>query len=325
MSSGAQGQMANSERLHLDRLQQMLGTRLLGKGEARLLYLPVVDSTNRLAMQRAIEAAPSESLEGLVALTETQTAGRGRQGRRWVDVAGRNVLLSLVLYPRFPLPLVTMFSALAVVEAIADIAGLVAGIKWPNDILIGERKVAGILIETSSDRAGRLVAVLGIGVNVNGRSKDLAIEQSTGGSVQSCPEAPAAASAPLVQVPTPTTLEAECGRQVSREVFISRLLEHLEDSYLALQQEGRALAERSALAASPVSAAFFSLPVARHIRERWRSRLQTLGRLVRIQQGARQLEGRAEEVTESGELLLCCRSGERVTVTWGDVGHLSSG
>ncbi|MBE3568170.1 MAG: biotin--[acetyl-CoA-carboxylase] ligase [Thermogemmatispora sp.] len=301
----------------------MLGTRLIGRGEARLFYVPVVDSTNTLAMLRAVEAVPGESLEGLVVLTESQTAGRGRQGRRWVDVAGRNVLLSLVLYPRFPLPLVAMFSALAVLDAIAETAGLVAGIKWPNDVLIGERKVAGILIETSSDRAGRLVAVLGIGVNVNGRSEDLAIEQSEGGSVQSSPKAPAAASAPLVQAPTPTTLETECGRSLSREAFIAQLLEHVEDSYLALQEEVGALPERSALLTPPVSAAFFSLPVARHIRERWRSRLQTLGRMVRIQQGARQLEGWAEEVNESGELLLRCRSGERVTVTWGDVGHLS--
>ncbi|MBX5450803.1 biotin--[acetyl-CoA-carboxylase] ligase [Thermogemmatispora sp.] len=315
--------MTGSERLHLDRLRQVLGTRLIGRGEACLLYLPVVDSTNTLAMQRAIEAGPGESVEGLVVLTESQTAGRGRQGRRWVDVAGRNVLLSMVLYPRFPLPLLTMFSALAVLEAIADTAGLVATIKWPNDILIGERKVAGILIETSSDRAGRLVAVLGIGVNVNGRSEDLAIEQSAGGSVQSRPEAPAAASAPLVQAPTPTTLEAECGHVISREAFISHLLEHVEDSYLALQKEAEAHPELSALSAPVRAAAAFSLPVARLIRERWRSRLQTLGRAVRIQQGARQLEGKAEEVNESGELLLRCRSGELVTVTWGDVGHLS--
>src|SRR5579875_1990795 len=138
VSRGVPGQMANSERLHLDRLRQMLGTRLIGRGEARLFYVPVVDSTNTMAMLRAVEAVPGESLEGLVVLTESQTAGRGRQGRRWVDVAGRNVLLSLVLYPRFPLPLMTMFSALAVLEAIADTAGLVAAIKWPNDILIGE-------------------------------------------------------------------------------------------------------------------------------------------------------------------------------------------
>ncbi|WP_376796384.1 biotin--[acetyl-CoA-carboxylase] ligase [Thermogemmatispora sp.] len=316
--------MASSERLQLDRLQQIVGTRLIGRGEGRLLYLPVVGSTNTLAMQRASEVGPSESLEGLVVLTESQTAGRGRQGRRWVDVAGRNVLLSLVLYPRFPLPLVTMFSSLAVLEAIAETAGLVAGLKWPNDVLIGERKVAGILIETGTDRAGRLVAVLGIGVNVNGRSEDLAIEQSAGGSVQSRPQAPAAASAPLVQAPTPTTLEAECGRPVGREVFIARLLEHIEDSYLALQEEVATLAERFTRSVPAVSATLLSLPVARLTRERWRSRLQTLGRTVRIQQGARQLEGRAEEVTESGELLLRCRSGELVTVTWGDVGHLSS-
>jgi biotin-[acetyl-CoA-carboxylase] ligase BirA-like protein len=106
-------------------------------------------------------------------LTDNQTAGRGRQGRRWVDVPGRNVLSSLLLRPLFPPHLLVMLASLAVVDSIAETCHIHATIKWPNDVLIGERKVAGILIETSHDLVGRLVAVLGIGVNVNGRVEEL--------------------------------------------------------------------------------------------------------------------------------------------------------
>jgi BirA family biotin operon repressor/biotin-[acetyl-CoA-carboxylase] ligase len=297
---------STTERLHLDALEQQLDTRIIGRGE-RLLYVPVVDSTSTLALQRITAGAAAE---GLVILAESQTAGRGRQGRRWVDLAGCNVLVSTVLYPRFPPYLLTMLSALAVVEAIADTCGLVAALKWPNDVLIGERKVAGILIETCRDRASQLVAVLGIGVNVNGRSEDLTIPHTPGGSLSSQPAAVTAAPALLVQAAT--TLQTECGYVVSRETFIAHLLRHIEDHYLALQEE-----------ADSRSATTSSGPISRLIRERWRSHLITLGRSVSVRQGEQVIAGIAEEVNAGGELLLRRQSGELVTITWGDVGHLA--
>src|SRR5207302_2824185 len=139
-----------------------LDTRLFGVGD-RLVYFPVVDSTNIVAMQLAREGRE----EGVVVLTDSQTAGKGRQGRRWVDVPGCNVLSSTLLRPLFPPHLLVMIASLAVVDTIAEICGLTATIKWPNDVLIRDRKVAGILIETSHDQYSQLVAILGIGVNVN--------------------------------------------------------------------------------------------------------------------------------------------------------------
>ncbi len=154
-------------RLDIEFLQNQLDTQFFGTGD-RLLYVPVVGSTNILAMQLAQE----RSEEGVVVLTDNQTAGKGRLGRRWVDVPGCNVLSSTLLRPLFPPYLLVMLASLAVVEAVdrtCGIPGLQADIKWPNDVLIRDRKVCGILIETSHDRNGQLVAVLGIGVNVNGR------------------------------------------------------------------------------------------------------------------------------------------------------------
>ncbi len=181
--------------LDIEALARHLDTQYFGRRD-RLLYLPTVNSTNTLAMQLAHERPE----EGLVVLTDNQTAGKGRQGRRWVDVPGCNVLSSIVLLPVFPPHLLVMIASLAVVDAITATCSVTATIKWPNDVLIGDRKVAGILIETSHDPTGRLIAVIGTGINVNGR-----IEEVT---EQLAEQAPFVARA--------TTLETVCGHTVQR-------------------------------------------------------------------------------------------------------------
>lgn len=282
--------------LAVERLQHQLSTVLFGRGK-RLVYLPTVDSTNTFAMKMAREG----SEEGVVVLTDSQTAGKGRQGRHWVDVTGHNAISSTVLRPVFSPYLLVMIASLAVIDAIAETCGVVASIKWPNDILIDTSKVAGILIETSHDLAGRLVAVVGIGVNVNGHIPQLISNES---------EATGTVHEELQSLITAaTTLETECGHPVSRETLIAHLLRHFETSYLALQEKqgpGRQNSEQDA----------------RRVRERWRSHLSTLERTVQVRQGDATLSGVAEDVNESGELLLRLHSGERVSITWGDVWHI---
>src|SRR5260370_8121356 len=146
-----------------------------------------------------------------------------------------------------------MIAALAVADSIAQTCDVVASIKWPNDILLGYNKVAGILIETSHDVAKRMVAVTGIGINVNGRIQDVA---------ESFP-----AQAQLLT--TATTLETVCGHRVSREMLIARLLQHLETDYLALQEESQ-----QDISSVPLEM-YGSAP--RRIRGRWRRPLPTLG------------------------------------------------
>jgi len=275
--------------LDLEALRRNLQTQFFGIGD-RLLYLPTVESTNTLVMQLAYE----QPEEGLVVLTDSQTAGKGRRGRRWVDVPGCNVLMSILFRPLFPPHMLVMITSLAVVDSIADICQVTAVIKWPNDVLIENRKVAGILIETSHDTSGRMVAVAGIGVNVNGSIKELAKHASL--------------QVPLTAIAT--TLESACGHIVSREVFIARLLQYIEKSYFALQHE---IAELAVVGTVPNE--LFT----RLIRERWRSQLATLGRAIEVQQGNSVISGIAEDVDESGELLLRRHSGELVRITWGDV------
>jgi len=296
--------------LDVEEIQRQLDTRSFGVGN-KLLYLPIVASTNLLAMQLAHE----QPEEGVVVLADSQTAGKGRQGRRWVDVFGCNVLSSTLLRPLFPPHLLVMVASLAVVDAIAETCDIVASIKWPNDVLIGDRKVAGILIETSHDASGQLLAILGIGVNVNGHIQNVPVgislvtsrvnsEQTQGLSLSENQVSLGA---------TATTLEAECGHVVSRERFIIHLLRHIEADYLVLQQEAR---NRFSTQSGPG-------PASRSIWERWRNRLSTLGRPIQVRQGSTVTTGIAEDVDGNRELLLRRHSGELVSITWGDVGYLT--
>jgi len=127
------------------------------------LHLRRTDSTNERARTLALAGAP----HGTLVTAGEQTAGRGRQGRTWSAPAGRALLMSVVLreYPAL-LPL-------AAAAAVADVAGPQAVIKWPNDVLIDGRKVAGILVEGRPQEGW---ALLGIGVNVAVRENDLPAE-----------------------------------------------------------------------------------------------------------------------------------------------------
>jgi len=286
---------SSAKQLNIALLQQQLRTLSFGIGN-RLVYVPTVGSTNILAMQLAQAGLE----EGAVVITDSQTAGKGRQGRRWVDVYGCNVLSSIVLRPLFPLYLLVMIASLAVVEAIQEICGehgMTATIKWPNDVLIGDRKVAGILVETSHDRAGHLIAIVGIGVNVNGRLP------SQQGAV---PEMAALTA-------TATTLETVYGQPVRREMFLAALLRHIEAYYLALQQEARNFPMTEYVASTGLTSW--------SVREKWRHYLSTLDRRIQVRQGDTVLDGIAEDVSETGELLLRSHSGERISITWGDIGY----
>jgi BirA family biotin operon repressor/biotin-[acetyl-CoA-carboxylase] ligase len=274
--------------LDVDALSRSLETRYFGRRD-RLSYLPTVESTNTLAMHLA-RARPDE---GLVVLTDSQTAGKGRQGRRWVDVPGCNVLMSIVLRPSFPPHLLVMLASLAVVDAIAGVCKTRAAIKWPNDVLIAERKVAGILIETSHDALGQMIAVTGIGINVNGRIEEVTRYLAEQASF----------------VTRATTLETACGHPVNREVLIASVLRSLEEAYLSLQQETTGVLSTTADQTLP----------SRLLWEKWRDRLATLGRAITVRQGNSSISGIAEDVNENGELLLRDHSGELIRITWGSI------
>lgn len=130
------------------------------------LHFKQVGSTNDEVIQRAKDGAE----EGLVITSDEQTAGRGRLGRSWISPAGKGVHCSILLRPARALtiaPHVTMMAALAAAEALAETAGIAARVKWPNDIIAGERKIGGVLTEVIRAAGAAPALVVGIGLNIN--------------------------------------------------------------------------------------------------------------------------------------------------------------
>jgi len=182
-----------------------LGTHFIGQ---RVICYPSLTSTMEVAKQEAQLGA----VEGTVVVADEQTAGRGRINRAWLSPKG-SIALSIILYPSVVnLPSLIMLASLAVVHSIEVVTGLRSQIKWPNDVLVNDRKVCGILIESSV--RGNIVdyAIIGIGINVNLRLSDF-------------PEIPA----------TATSLSAELGRDVSPLRIVRQLLVEMERLYLALR------------------------------------------------------------------------------------------
>jgi BirA family biotin operon repressor/biotin-[acetyl-CoA-carboxylase] ligase len=133
----------------------------------RVEYFVDVDSTNDLALQRAVSGAP----HGTVILADAQRAGRGRQGRSWFSPPGAGLYLSAVIRSNAwagALSLVTLAAGVSVVRGLTAATGLALELKWPNDVVIGRpwRKVAGILSESASSGPRIDAVVLGIGVNL---------------------------------------------------------------------------------------------------------------------------------------------------------------
>ena len=129
-------------------------------------HLATVGSTNTLAIEAAQAGAP----DGSVWVADEQTAGRGRGGHGWHSAPGDGLYVSVLLRPRMALAealWISLATGLAVQAAVFDLTGVYPDIRWPNDLLLGEKKFGGILVETAADASGALrYAVIGIGLNV---------------------------------------------------------------------------------------------------------------------------------------------------------------
>jgi BirA family transcriptional regulator, biotin operon repressor / biotin---[acetyl-CoA-carboxylase] ligase len=129
-------------------------------------YFDEIGSTNTEALEWSREGAP----HGALVVTDHQTQGRGRLGRGWFSEPGTSLQLSLILRPVLPLDVFGLMSTalgLACAEAIEDLTPLRVSLKWPNDVMVGDRKVAGILVETRVAGHKVDVAVAGMGLNVS--------------------------------------------------------------------------------------------------------------------------------------------------------------
>jgi BirA family biotin operon repressor/biotin-[acetyl-CoA-carboxylase] ligase len=154
--------------------QQKLERELAGiAGPVR--YVEETGSTNSDALDWAAEGVP----EGALVVAEYQTAGRGRWGRSWESAPGSALLFSLVLRPGpDSIGLLTTLAGVGCAAGIRGLTGLEPGIKWPNDVILRGRKVAGVLVETRVAGSAVTGAVVGIGVNVSSRPEDFSPEVS---------------------------------------------------------------------------------------------------------------------------------------------------
>ena len=178
-----------------------------------VLHYPRVDTTMRVAS----ECARDGCAEGTIVTADLQTAGRGRLGRTWVSEPGVGLYLSVVLRPRCKpdaAPILTLVAGLAVKEALEGVAGVACDIRWPNDILIRERKCCGILVEMETERDRVDYVIVGIGVNLN----HLEFPPELGN--------------------TATSLRRETGRRWSRESVLEPLARSLEACYELHQTQG---------------------------------------------------------------------------------------
>jgi BirA family biotin operon repressor/biotin-[acetyl-CoA-carboxylase] ligase len=183
-------------------LRPLLNTHDLGQ---ELHHFDVIASTNDHARELAEEGAD----HGEVVIAESQTGGRGRRGRPWSSPPRLNAYFSVILRPELPparAPELTLLAAVAICDALRQ-ANVPAVIKWPNDVLVGERKIAGILTELASEPERIRWAVIGIGVNVNATAQDFPPE--------------------LREVATSILLER--GSPAPRALFVAACLTSLED------------------------------------------------------------------------------------------------
>lgn len=185
-------------------IKRGLGTKYIG---SKIYYFKEVDSTNDVAKELAAEDAK----EGTVVIAETQRRGKGRLGKRWISPPG-GVWMSLILKPKIlPVhaPRLTLVTGIAAAKTIKNECELDVGIKWPNDILIDEKKACGILTEVSAkgDKINHIVVGVGIDANVD---VDLFPAELREGA---------------------TSLKRELGRDIPRAKLVQRFLENFENVY----------------------------------------------------------------------------------------------
>jgi len=191
-------------------IRRELRTKVFGRS---VYHYFQVKSTNDIAHELAQQGAA----EGTLILSEEQTEGRGRLGRSWLSEKHQGIYLSLILRPLAKPPHAPTFNlaaAVAVARAIEEVSGITADIKWPNDILIKQKKCCGILTEMNADLDRIKYLVVGIGINVNHDSFPEALKGQA------------------------SSLFLEGGRRFSRIGLILALLIHFENIYLESQKKG---------------------------------------------------------------------------------------
>lgn len=194
------------------KFNSLLKTKWLGQN---LCYEECVDSTNKVAKQLGVKNAPN----GLVVLAEEQNAGKGRLGRGWFSPKGKGLWFSVLFRPKFvpeEAPKCTLMAAAAVAKAINKICGVDAKIKWPNDILLNNKKLVGILSEMNAEYGKLNFVVIGIGINTNVDKSDFPDDVKD----------------------IAISLHTEATKEFGRELLLAEILQELEIKIEQAEKEG---------------------------------------------------------------------------------------
>lgn len=238
-----------------------------------------IDSTNNAAHDLALKGAK----EGTAVAADCQTKGKGRFRRRWESPEGVNIYTSIILRPDIhpqTAPKITLMAAVAVAETISKFLNNGSGckpepaVKWPNDILLNSKKVAGILTEMNSEMDKINFIVLGMGININ-MTKDMLPKE-------------------LRHIAT--SLKEETGRDISRIDFISTLFLNIEKWYKTFLKDG------------------FTT-----VHQAWKGYFNMAGKMVKIREMDREIEGIALTIDEDGLLVVREKSGKIVKIVSGDI------
>ena len=191
-------------------LESLMDTQWAGK---KVVFSKETDSTNIQAKSGGEKGDP----HGTLFVAESQKEGRGRRGRGWESPAGESIYMSLLLRPELPpvkAPMLTLVMALAVARAIREQTGAEALIKWPNDIVVGGKKLCGILTEMSTEMTYINYLVIGVGINVNQNQFSEELKERA------------------------TSLKLEEGRAFQRSAIIASVLERFESYYEQFLKDG---------------------------------------------------------------------------------------
>lgn len=252
-------------------LKDLLPHGPLGRLGQRVFRLETVSSTNQFLLERADDAG-----DGLIAHAEQQTAGRGRLGRRWNAPRGSSILLSMLLIEPVDTPLLSqgaLLAALAACEAIEAATDCTPAVRWPNDLVLGARKLGGVLAESilvpaGKSETGRRAVVIGVGIN--------------------CLQQRGHFSGPLAQ--TATSLECESAQPVDRGTVAASLLARLDHWLVLCGQQPDGWAQ---------------------MRAAWRRRCEDVGTRVTLEHDARVFAGTALDVADNGDLVVQLDEGGR--------------
>jgi BirA family biotin operon repressor/biotin-[acetyl-CoA-carboxylase] ligase len=250
---------------NLEKFNIKLNTDYIGRN---FIYCEDIDSTNTFLLSQ-------EEYEkyGTVTFAEFQTEGRGRKDREWWSAKGQNLTFSILLTkgiaPKL-LNFINLGSAVAIGKSIENLFQLKAEMKWPNDILINNKKVAGILIESTSNGGNIKRVVVGIGINVN--------QPNFTGKFAI----------------TPTSIKRELKREVSREKFLSEVLNNFEQNLKIAKDNPSKLLDD------------------------WRIRCEMIGKKIKIKQDEKEIFGIFEDIDKNGFLILKMGN-EKKVLHFGDI------